>query len=99
MTLARLLAATLILFCLELGLFLFVVPWTALWQHNYFLLRWPQLSPWLNNYFLRGAVSGLGLLDAGFALSFLWRFHNLAGKIEELIQTAEARKEESREDR
>ena len=96
--LARLLAASLILFCLELGLFLLIVPWTSLWQHNYFLLRWPLLSPWLNNHFLRGAVSGLGLLDVGFALGFLLRFLQVAEKLEKLVQTAEGRKEESREE-
>lgn len=75
--LARLFGATLVLFFLELGLFLLIVPWTNLWQHNYFLFRWPELSPWITNYYLRGAVSGLGLIDLGLALRYLYGFPEL----------------------
>ncbi len=43
--------------------------WPALWDHNYFVERWPALEPFLTNNFLRGAVTGLGLVNlfAGFA--------------------------------
>jgi hypothetical protein len=52
------------------GLLLIVMPWwPAFWEHNYFALAWPQLRPILTNNFVRGAVSGLGLVNlvAGFA--------------------------------
>lgn len=43
--------------------------WPALWDHNYFVERWPVLQPFLTNDFVRGAVTGLGLVNlfAGFA--------------------------------
>jgi hypothetical protein len=49
---------------------LIIMPWwPALWDHNYFVERWPALEPFLTNNFLRGAVTGLGLVNlfAGFA--------------------------------
>lgn len=83
--LARLFAVTLILFCLELGLFLLLAPWTALWQYNYFLIRWPEMTPWLTNYYLRGAVSGLGLVDIGLGLSYLVRFRRLSASFGKIL--------------
>lgn len=53
----------LILFCLELGLFLLVLPWTLVWERNYFLYRFPELGRLLLNHYVRGAVSGIGLVD------------------------------------
>ena len=43
--------------------------WPAFWEHNYFALAWPPLRTFLTNNFVRGAVSGLGVvnLSAGFA--------------------------------
>ena len=43
--------------------------WPALWEHNYFALAWPPLRTLLSNNFVRGAVSGLGVVNlfAGFA--------------------------------
>jgi hypothetical protein len=43
--------------------------WPAFWEHNYFALRWPALRAILANNFVRGAVSGLGVVNlfAGFA--------------------------------
>lgn len=74
---ARLFLLTLIVFCLQLGLFLVVLPWSHLWEHNYFLLRWPELSAWLLNYYLRGVISGLGLVDIGLGLSAAVRFRKV----------------------
>jgi len=43
--------------------------WPAFWEHNYFALAWPPLRTILENNFVRGAVSGLGVVNlfAGFA--------------------------------
>jgi len=51
------------------GLLLIVVPWSSYWQRNYFVQTWPSLWPYLDVDFVRGAVSGLGVLNllAGFA--------------------------------
>jgi hypothetical protein len=53
----------LVLFCLELGLVLLVLPWTRLWVDNNLLLDHPTLRTAAANTFVRGAFSGLGLLD------------------------------------
>jgi len=60
----RVLWVLLLLVWLELGLLLILLPWSRYWEANYFLARFPVLMPFLLNPFLRGAVSGLGLLDA-----------------------------------
>ena len=43
--------------------------WPPFWEHNYFAMAWPPLRTFLTNNFVRGAVSGLGLVNlmAGFA--------------------------------
>ena len=69
----RLLAVAFILFCFEIGLFLVFVPWSALWEHNA-LLSYLHLRGLLLNNFVRGAVSGLGVVDLMIGLSELGRF-------------------------
>jgi hypothetical protein len=59
----RLLRVLLILLCFELGVVLMFVPWLTLWERNFFLDRYPALIPYLLNPFVRGAVTGLGVLD------------------------------------
>ena len=62
-------------FFLEVGLLLIVLPWSAFWERNYFAVTWPSLQPLLINNFVRGAVTGLGLVNliAGFAdLAFVF---------------------------
>jgi hypothetical protein len=69
----RLLTIIYIIFCLELGIFLFILPWTSLWSKNYFTDHFPLVSGISHNYFLRGAVSGLGLADIWLAVYEIWR--------------------------
>jgi polyferredoxin len=62
-------------FFLEVGLLLMVLPWSTFWERNYFAAAWPTLRPFLTNNFLRGAVTGLGVVNlfAGFAeLAFVF---------------------------
>ena len=56
-------------FFVEVGLLLIVVPWSSFWEQNYFAARWPALLPMVKNNFVRGAVSGLGVVNliAGLA--------------------------------
>lgn len=71
----RLLKIIYILFCLELGIFLFFLPWSSLWGKNYFVQNYPLVSYIFANYFFRGAVSGLGLADIWLAVYEIWLFH------------------------
>ncbi len=53
----------------ELGLFLIIFPWMAIWPRNYFASLAPEWERfWMSPYF-RGAVSGVGLLNVLIALS------------------------------
>ncbi len=55
--------------CLEVGVFLILVPWSAIWERNYFLEAYPSLRPILLAPALRGAVAGLGLANVYMGLS------------------------------
>jgi hypothetical protein len=48
---------------------LIVLPWSAFWERNYFAAAWPLVGAIVTNNFVRGAVTGLGLVNlvAGFA--------------------------------
>lgn len=65
-TLSRLLY---IAYFLEVGLILVFVPWSAFWERNYFSESLPLLQAIVKNNFVRGAVSGIGVLNlvAGLA--------------------------------
>ena len=57
----------LVVVCMEVGVVLLLLPWTLLWDNNYFFSLQTQHSAfWLGNH-LRGAVSGIGLVN-------LWLF-------------------------
>ena len=55
-------------FFFEAGLVLLIVPWSIYWERNYFVQAMPLLQTFISNDFVRGAVSGLGLINllAGF---------------------------------
>ena len=60
-----------LLYIVETGVFLVLVPWSLLWIHSYFA-QIPPLRPFLLSGFVRGGVSALGLLQIGVgALDFL----------------------------
>ena len=75
----RLVTIIYIVFCFELGVFLFVFPWIALWSKNFFVGHYPWFANLALNYFVRGAVSGLGLADVWLAFFELWRFRRELG--------------------
>jgi len=45
------------------GLVLILLPWSNLWDANYYLYQYPTLGLLLKNAYLRGAVSGLGFMN------------------------------------
>ena len=61
-----------VLFCLELGLFLMVLPWSWMWERNLILRLVPDLRPFLLSNYFRGALSGLGLVNLWIGLSETW---------------------------
>jgi hypothetical protein len=48
-----------------------VVPWSAFWERNLFVARVPIVREVLLNHFVRGAVSGVGLICLAAALGEL----------------------------
>lgn len=56
---------------LESGLLLILIPWSAFWDRNYFVELVPAIGAVLRSNYLRGAVTGLGLLNVWSALAEL----------------------------
>ena len=66
--LTRAFRVVLMLAWLELGLLLVLLPWSIFWDVNYFLNRYPSLMLVALNPYVRGAISGLGVLNALMAI-------------------------------
>ncbi len=52
------------MYLIEAGFLLVMAPWTPLWDRNYFAAIWPWLEVAMRNHFVRGAVTGVGLITA-----------------------------------
>ena len=65
----KLSALIFILFCMELGAFLLLFPWTEYWDHNFFSALVPEWHYFWGNSYVRGAISGLGVVN--FYIAFL----------------------------
>jgi len=77
----RFLRWILLLIWIELGFVLILLPWSEIWEMNYFLFQYPALGFLLKNSFFRGAVSGLGVMNVLFALQgFRHRTPVIAGR-------------------
>ena len=64
--LRRVMLFVLVAFAVEIGLFLVIAPWYdggRLWAENSLLLRYPTLRAFLIQDFIRGVVSGIGVVD------------------------------------
>ena len=53
----------------EAGLLLIILPWTVLWDRNYLLSAIPWVHELVQNPYVRGAVSGLGLVNVGIGVA------------------------------
>ena len=73
-------AVVFITFCLEIGLFLLIFPWTEYWDGNYFSSLMPQMKSYWDNLYVRGAVSGLGAVNLFISLSEIFRLRRFAGR-------------------
>jgi hypothetical protein len=70
-----------VLFCIELGLVLVALPWMSdYWFSGGVLSRWPDLQRMLQSGFVRGAVSGLGLLDIWLGITEAIRYSQSTAK-------------------
>ena len=53
----------LVAYFIEVGLLLVLVPWSPFWERNYFLTALPALHEIVRNNYVRGGVSGLGVVN------------------------------------
>lgn len=65
---SRFLHVVVLLLWLELGIVLIIVPWSPFWDANYFVYRYPSLALVVNSSYIRGAISGLGVINVFLAL-------------------------------
>jgi hypothetical protein len=61
MTVLRRLVA--LAYFVEVGLLLVVVPWTGYLHHNYFVMASPWVRDVVGSGFVRGAITGVGVLN------------------------------------
>jgi hypothetical protein len=59
----RLVVLLFVFICASVGVFLVILPWRPEWTHNRLLLSYPGLRQFMASGFVRGVVSGLGMLD------------------------------------
>ena len=69
-------AVLFITFCLDIGLFLLIFPWTDYWDNfASFVRAW---RPYLDNMYVRGAISGLGVINLYISLVEVFRLRRFA---------------------
>ena len=59
----RIILVLFVMFCLQMGMMLLFLPWTPPWSNNSWLAEHWTIRSIVTNYFVRGLVSGLGLVD------------------------------------
>jgi len=52
-----------------------IAPWTQFWVHNYFGQAWPWLGALMGSAYVRGGVTGVGLITMAAGL------RDLAGRL------------------
>ncbi len=60
---ARIFLVVEVIIWVELGMILAIVPWMRAWSDNGLVLNYPRIRELLSMDFVRGVVSGIGLLD------------------------------------
>lgn len=59
------------------GALVLLLPWTHLWSDNPLLASWPGLQSLLDFNFVRGMISGIGLLDIWIGVSDAVHYRDL----------------------
>ena len=76
--LQRLSLAMLVIFCLYIGGLVTVLPWSPrYWDANGWILGHPAAANWLLRGWVRGLLSGIGLLDLWIGVSELLHYRDL----------------------
>ena len=75
----------LVAFFFEVGLGLLLVPWSTYWDRNYFVDAIPAMQAAVTNNFVRGAVSGLGLVNMAAGLVELFSLFSAQRGRDEIV--------------
>jgi hypothetical protein len=67
-----------VVFCLEIGVILLVLPWSEYWDNNFFSNALPALGRFWSNSYFRGAVSGLGVVNVLISFGELVRMRRFS---------------------
>lgn len=69
-----------VMFCFYIGGLLAVLPWwTRLWDRNGWLLAHPAIDAVLTTNWVRGVISGIGLVDVWIGISELLHYRDYRG--------------------
>jgi hypothetical protein len=71
-------AVVFIVFCMELGMFLMIFPWSDLWDRNFFSSLSPEWRHYWDNSYWRGMISGLGVVNLYISLAEIFRLRRFA---------------------
>jgi hypothetical protein len=74
----RIFAVLFITFCLEIGFFLLIFPWTEFWENNYFAAYIPEWHQYWGNMYVRGAISGLGVVNLYISFAEMFRLRRFS---------------------
>jgi hypothetical protein len=58
---------------LYVGALVVLLPWRSIWTTNAWINNWPMVASFIAQGWVRGLVSGLGLLNIWIAFSVLFR--------------------------
>lgn len=86
-----------ILICFEIGLLLVILPWMdrPSWSENFLLvwtiekLNWPSLGHFISSAYVKGAITGVGLLNIWLGIREAINFKKTARAIEAARQGEE----------
>jgi len=73
----RLLLVAEVAIALWAGILVMVLPWTRLWAENPLLAGFPVLKHILTQTFVRGMISGIGLVDVWIGISDAMQYRDL----------------------
>jgi hypothetical protein len=85
-----------ILICFEVGILLLILPWTRYWEDNVFLyfitgnLNAAWVSTFLTSGYVKGAVTGLGVLNILAGLLDILKFRE---SVQALVALGDSKKE------
>jgi hypothetical protein len=78
--LQRMSLVVLVLFCFYIGALMAVVPWSPrYWDHNAWLLDHPVVEAIVQSGWVRGLVTGIGLIDIWIGVSELLHYRDFRG--------------------